>query len=196
MVSLNPYYARYGPELFPKGRQRFDQVWWDLNQSLVVEERWGDWIENIAPVRFGLFPEGLKNSETKLAAQPWYRSFPDFLEKRRARLTHVALVDEADVDDANDKGLPAVWWPLAVPSQFFGDQGLGKGTYFFGTPYGERAEWLKHPLLEGRLQAHPSAEQGTPSANLVLICSVADSPPCALSLDIGCRCTVPPGFSS
>lgn len=102
--------------------QSFDQVWVELLHS-PFDDRFLEWLKDIAPIRVGFIPESLEVSAeltTELNRASQYRAV---VEHRLRYMTHALAVDDADADYINNHGLAkALWWPQAIPERCVCDE--------------------------------------------------------------------------
>ncbi|MGA2297763.1 MAG: glycosyltransferase, partial [FCB group bacterium] len=148
------------------GSQKYDQVWFEATHSQFDDDCL-NWINNIAPVRFAFV------SESNEFHPQEYKINPAGVEARRKNIsrnlsiaTNLICVDEKDVEYYNnEKKIPALWYGGgSVPLSFFPDDVAPSNdnpAYFFGTPYGERKEWMDYPSFKGLLEVGVSAEDST-----------------------------------
>jgi glycosyltransferase involved in cell wall biosynthesis len=124
-----------------------------------------EWVATLAPVRIGLIAESLEYDLDEQAAWPELKVRKQKVEMRLKYVTHVAAIDEKDVEDMNERGVvPAMWWPQAVPARFICEKATTvpkNHAVFPGALYGERKEWLEHPRLRGFLVHLRPPEDGT-----------------------------------
>ncbi len=138
--------------------EQFDQVWFTANH-LAFDDETLDLLSRLAPVRVGFFIESLV-----ISAEEWKRN-PTACKTREERthralrlVTHATVFDEDDAHLLAARGIPAMWWPGTTPRRFLcaapGAQPPGAPAapaVFLGALYGERAQWLAHPALQGLL---------------------------------------------
>lgn len=146
--------------------QRFDQVWiWLVHASL--DARILEWVAELAPVRIGFFMESLRYEEEDYRWAPDLRSRQIAFQRQLAHLTHALLVDERDVAELTALGTtPALWCPGLVPRRFIADpspEPRHNRAVFHGNVYGDRAQWIEHPLLRDRLTFAKNPAEYTPN---------------------------------
>ncbi|MBN8547706.1 MAG: glycosyltransferase family 1 protein [Deltaproteobacteria bacterium] len=136
---------------------KFDQVWIEFVHS-ALDDSLLNWLRETVPVRLGWSFESLE-----IFPEEW-KSNPEGCRKRELHtqqrlpwVTHLLATDEADVERiARTTSVATMAFPpgFAVPRRCVNlnppppstDQAL-----FFGTAYGERKQWLEHPVLQGLL---------------------------------------------
>lgn len=146
--------------------QRFDQVWlWLVHASL--DPAILEWVAELAPVRIGFFMESLRYEEEDYRWAPELRTRHVAFQRQLDYLTHALLVDERDVAELTALGkTPALWFPGLVPRRFVTSPTSlprRKQAVFHGNVYGERADWIQHPLLRDRMVFAKSPSQNTPN---------------------------------
>jgi glycosyltransferase involved in cell wall biosynthesis len=162
LTITTPWLAR-APDIV--GTRTFDQVWVEVVHQAALEDRFFDWVANVAPVRVGILGESLEAGPRD--AELWPELWPAIQQRRAVvgrrlpYLTHVVAVDEIDaqrIDASPD--LHAMWWPTSVPSRFVLDAAptSRNRAIFAGTPYGKRAALLEEPKLKGLLAKLVSPE--------------------------------------
>ncbi|MBI1841825.1 MAG: glycosyltransferase [Verrucomicrobia bacterium] len=145
--------------------QRFDQVWFELVHS-EWDEGFLGWLASLAPVRVGLIMESLRYEPDVYAQAPHLLNRHAHVEKRLRHATHAVCIDEADAEELQQRGQPALWWPQAVPARFmtpFSDEGPDRRGVFLGSVYGGRGGWLAHPDLLGCLTTMTQAPEDSTS---------------------------------
>lgn len=154
---------------FPKAlklcnKRKFDHVWvvgrLDIFDQATIES-----LPRIAPVRVGMVAECFEYDESECRISPTLKTRSEKLRTRLQYLTHIAACDEKDVEDLNKRrGIPAIWWPQAVPERFISDDVAPPSVdraVFYGASYGLRLDWLRRADVK-RVLAHPrSPENGT-----------------------------------
>jgi hypothetical protein len=147
------------------GRQ-FDQVWLDIGRHDSLDARWLEWIATLAPVRVGFIPESIFFHSGETVVPPVFLEWQQNVLRRLKYVTHVVACDEKDVDLLNTTTpVPAMWWPMCVPSRAILQESRGGGepfAVFYGTIYPKRAKWLINPELGKMLEALPSGDHGVP----------------------------------
>jgi hypothetical protein len=148
-----------------KGKQ-FDQVWiWLVHSRL--DEPFMSWMASLAPVRIGVVMESLRYLEEDIRVFPFLRDRHAYVMNQTRHLTHLLVYDEADAEEINRAatGPRALWWPAAVPEGCvtreirISEKPLGA---FYGTLYGNRANWLSTALDEQLVLRPPSPEDNSP----------------------------------
>ena len=145
----------------------FDQVWFEVTHS-GIPAPFLEFIDLLAPVRLGFVCESIEDSPQCIAWNPGGAQMRnDNLARNLKHTTHLVVVDEADFVRFNREGkTPAFWWAgMHVPGRVIAAAPQPATTApaeFYGTPYGERAQWLTHPELAGLLTSGTSLESGTP----------------------------------
>lgn len=157
------------------GGRRFDQVWInDVTHVLCrrpaaeapppLGEADFAWLASLAPVRIGIVMETLHYTAAE------YAELPELAERvplmRRCVLphvTHLCVVDEADVPAMEGLGVPTLWIPCHVPRRFFRTS-LVDATLpavFIGNAYARRAKYAHSAALRGLLEFRVSPEHAT-----------------------------------
>jgi predicted SAM-dependent methyltransferase len=145
----------------------FDQVWFEVTHS-AIPAPFLEFIDSLAPVRLGFVCESIEDTPQCIAWNPGGAQMrSDNLARNLKHTTHLVVVDEADFVRFNREGkTPAFWWAgMHVPGRVIASAPQPATTApaeFYGTPYGERAQWLTHPELAGLLTSGISLESGTP----------------------------------
>ena len=143
-------------------KHTFDQVWVVARLDVFDETSIGR-IAELAPVRLAMLADSLEYSPEEYFLSPTLKSRR--VEKRLEVMTHVLACDEKDVETIYERhGIPALWWPQAVPERFISDDvpsPTRDAAVFYGASYGLRREWLRHPDLKGILVHPRSPESGT-----------------------------------
>lgn len=143
--------------------RRFDQVWVEIARHESLDEDWLEWVASLAPVRVGLMAESLEYSAEEAAMWDELKHRKAKAQSRLRFMTHVLACDERDVEQLS--GMPAMWWPQAVPRRFIREPTAPprrRAALFCGGVYGVRQQWLQDPRLRGLLAQQPSPEKGTP----------------------------------
>lgn len=175
-VHTIPTYHPYGghiPSFVDHARSlcegmRFDQVWIEFVHS-ALDDSLLDWLEATVPIRLGWSFESLELFPEEWASNPeGCRIREAHLKKRLPWVTHLLATDEADVERiAKTTNVATMPFPpgFAVPRRCVNLNPPPPSTdkaLFFGTPYGDRKQWLEHPLLQGLLDYRSqSPEWGT-----------------------------------
>jgi len=127
--------------------QTFDQVWlWLVHNEYDPELL--EFFKTLAPVRVGWLGENLLYTPEQHAMLPeLHERLEAFMLQARA-LTHVLVAaDEAEAAYIGDTcGLPAIWWPTAVPLRHVFRQkqaAFFNQAIFCGFPYGDRKRFLQ-----------------------------------------------------
>ena len=131
--------------------EKFDQVWiWTVHNE--YSDDFLDLIVHLAPIRVGWLGENLFYASKEYAVSPeLHERRKNFLRQARA-LTHVIVAaDEVEVEYIREEiGLPAVWWPTAVPlaNVVAGyEPPCFKNAVFCGAPYGPRKDFLQEEAV-------------------------------------------------
>lgn len=152
------------------GRQ-FDQVWInDIAHAFreggcggyPMKEQDLEWLAKLAPIRIGFVNETLQYSAEEYDANEGLRQLQEALGRTAKYVTHILAVDENDVDYLHTLSpAPVMWMVPCMPQAFIGaadtPPAIRKGL-FIGMPYGERADWLQMPELQGILARHESPD--------------------------------------
>ncbi len=135
--------------------QTFDQVWlW-----LVHNEYDPDllkFIKSLAPVRVGWLGENLLYTMHEHSMSPELQERQQVFMRQAEALTHVLVAaDETEVAYIEENfGIPAIWWPTAVPlSHVFRKNAAAvfSQAMFCGFPYGDRKRFLQDEAVMGVL---------------------------------------------
>lgn len=147
------------------GDRQFDQVWFDIARSEVVDFALLEWLADTVPVRVGYMAESLEYEPEAWALNPEFRVRKQRAWSRLSYVTHVLGVDERDTEAIAASGVPALWWPQAVPRRVLAQPFTPRGcqpAVFAGAVYGQRGEWLERPDLKGLLARAVSGEHTSP----------------------------------
>jgi GT2 family glycosyltransferase/Flp pilus assembly protein TadD len=111
--------------------------------------------------------ESLRYEAEDYAWAPKLRSREQAFTKHFEYLTHALVCDERDAAHLGaQQRKPVLWWPGFIPHRFVQQQGrppVDHRVVFHGTPYGNRARWLDHPLLCRMMCFAKSSDQLTPN---------------------------------
>jgi hypothetical protein len=151
-----PFWIDFVRELI--GGQRYDQVWLEVVHSH-IDDATMEFLSGLAPVRLGFCYESLE-----LLPQEWEHNpnasqiRQEVLKKRLSALTHIVHTDEYDGKALTDiHGLHSMAMPpgFVIPEHLIAKDytppQMQKGL-FFGTLYGDRAQWLADPTLAGLIE--------------------------------------------
>ena len=148
--------------------KHFDIVFLEVNHSHFPEALL-DWLTSVAPVRVGLLPESIAVDPTEFKTNsPGTQRRMANVERNLPYLTHALGVDELDIARFKAQGqLQAMWLSNSkIPAQFVVSEcpePSSQSAIFYGALYGDRAEWLKRPDLQGLLvRPETSPEMQTP----------------------------------
>jgi hypothetical protein len=159
---VSPFQSR-APEICPPGR--FDQVWVEIVHNQAICPRWLEWLHGVAPVRVGLIAESLSYTPEAINRYPHLSQRKKLIWDRLPHFTHVLVLDEVDAAEITaGSGPRAMWWPQAVPRRYADERDRGPTipfATFCGTPYGERAHWVRHPAVRPLLRLQQRPEAGT-----------------------------------
>jgi len=172
-IGLEEGFAANGIEVttllsswFPVARRlcaakQFDQVW--INDVIHMFEPKGwrhyrltmpdlEWLATLAPIRLGFVIESLKYTDNDYREAPFLSNYPNILKKTLPYLTHVMAIDENDIECIRDVcDIPVTLLVPPVPyyniSRTISLPPTVKPV-FRGSPYGERAKWLKIPFIK------------------------------------------------
>lgn len=153
---------------------QFDQVW--INDAIHMFEPKGwrhyrltkqdlEWLATLAPVRMGFVIESLKYTDEEYREAPFLANYTEILKRTLPYLTHVMAIDENDLEYIRDlRDIPAAWFVPPVP-----DYAVSRIIslppavlpVFRGTPYGERAKWLRMPQIKGLLDHQLASDNDT-----------------------------------
>ena len=145
----------------------FDQVWFEVTHSRIPAPFLA-FMDSLAPVRLGFMFESMENTPDGIAWNPaGAKARNDNLAVNLQHVTHLIVVDEADLARFNREGkIPAFWWASGpLPKRLIAAAprpATKTPAVFHGTLYGERAKWMQHPDLAGLLTYGTSLEAGTP----------------------------------
>jgi len=146
------------------GERKYDQVWIEAVHA-DFDEQFLSWVATLAPVRLGMVIESLQYEPYVYDLEPALRERKERVLRRLTYMTHVLVADELDADDLNRDGtIKAMWWPQTAPRASIQSAPPAVNAYavFYGSPYGKRQGWLRHPALAGLLvQPGPSLEYQT-----------------------------------
>lgn len=134
--------------------QQFDQVWLWLPHNTFSPE-FLRWIEKLAPVRVGFVVESLRYTLEDYRQFPYLRGRDTKVAGYASCLTHLAVMDENDVELGEELGLASSFWPTAVPRRSIAmnpPPPVDPSACFNGAVYGARAALLANPLVQGLLK--------------------------------------------
>ncbi|MBW2416501.1 MAG: glycosyltransferase family 1 protein [Deltaproteobacteria bacterium] len=149
------------------GREKFDQIWIQLLHATSLRDEFFHWMTEAAPIRVGFLQESLEYDESHTAMRA---GFPGGEWKARVKersrcMTHMVAIDEADaVSIPAEDGIPALWWPQAVPERFVCRDippANDKRGVFVGRLYNVRAEMLEQPGIREHVWVRKSLESRT-----------------------------------
>ncbi|MGE4297668.1 MAG: methyltransferase domain-containing protein [Desulfovibrionaceae bacterium] len=127
--------------------QTFDQVWLWLVHNEYDPELLA-FFKTLAPVRVGWLGENLLYTDHEHAMSPELHERRESFMRQVKALTHVLVAaDEAETAYIGEHcGLPAIWWPTAVPLPHVFRQkesAFISQAIFCGFPYGDRKRFLQ-----------------------------------------------------
>ncbi len=161
---------------FPAARElcsgmTFDQVW--INDITHMFEPGGcggrqlseqdlAWLASLAPVRLGCVIETLSYTPEQLASNTALEYARQVLQMTAKYMTHILVLDEQDRDYVSSICSATIEWFIGpVPLRAI-ERNItlpdAAPPVFRGTPYGERAEWLASPELQGLISVKPSPD--------------------------------------
>lgn len=164
---------------FPKAKElcvgkRFDQIWINDVTHMFEPKKWGEyqlyeadleWLAGLAPVRLGFVVESLQYTDKELTEAPSLCYAYNVLKRTSAYLTHIMAVDEKDFDIIRQlSNAQLSWLILPVPQRCICTNislPQFKNPTFHGSPYGERARWLKMPFIKDLLTHNLSSDNNT-----------------------------------
>lgn len=164
---------------FPVARRlcadkQFDQVWINDTMDMFGPTKWCyyhltkrdlEWLASLAPIRLGFVVESLKYSGKDYAEWPSLLNYPEILKRTLPYLTHVMACDENDMEYIRGMcNIPVVWFVPSIPDYAISrDISLPPAIkpIFRGTLYGERAMWLKMPLIKELLGHRLTSDNDT-----------------------------------
>ncbi len=127
--------------------QTFDQVWlWLVHNEYDPELL--DFFKSLAPICVGWLGENLLYTDHEHAMSPELCERRETFMRQVNSLTHVLVAaDEAETAYISETyGLPAIWWPTAVPLPHVFRQkepAFIRQAIFCGFPYGDRKRFLQ-----------------------------------------------------
>lgn len=134
--------------------ERFDQVWvWLVHCDF--DPRFLRWLRSLAPVVVGWTGESLEHTEAEVQLMPRLARRSQRVLRQLEHVTHALAVDERDAEILENRGISAIWLPMAVPARTIREPrepAVGDCAAVYGSLYGERGEWLRRGLRAGFLQ--------------------------------------------
>ncbi len=123
------------------GDRKFSQIWLEVVHSKLQPELL-EWLTDVAPIRVGFVVESLTilPDEFENNREGTQRRV-DNLEQKLPYLTHMLVTDDRDIDKFD---IPTMLCVASVPDRLVQTPAPTSGNcVFYGTPYGERAEWIE-----------------------------------------------------
>jgi len=168
-VHVTSITTRWSKRIYPvlKGLE-FDQIWVQIVHAKSLNEELFEWMADAAPIRVGFLQDSLEHdTATSQMIRPDLAriSWKERVVKRAAYMTHVVGVDERDCEElSSGQGIPALWWPQAVPERFVCREippVNDPRAVFVGKRYAARQQLLSHPELQRHVWVRESLESET-----------------------------------
>ena len=137
------------------GDRKFDQVWLEVVHSIIPEAIL-EWITTLAPIRVGFIVESLTIApeEFKDNLVGTQRRVIN-LNSKLPYLTHAVVCDERDLNKLN---IPTMLYSTSIPERLIKPpNSTSDKPIFYGTPYGNRVDWLT--ALGNRVNINPPSEE-------------------------------------